>query len=126
MSDCKRNLKGRIRNIEQARGTGSVVFKFSDGSTRAFTFSRQDRLQILIANFELERSRRSGRNLEPRNPRATAIAKLVHRAVQVTPDSRFWHTAGLGMEEWAKREKESAVKKSDAVPDGPEMQGADV
>jgi len=91
-----RNLKDRVRNIEQGRGTNSVVFTFSDGSRRSFSFSRADRASIMVAAFARERARRKGEDFVPRNARADEVAQLIRKATSVRPMSRFWLSAGLG------------------------------
>jgi hypothetical protein len=92
------SLERRLKEIEQGRGSGAVTFTFQDGSKQSFSFSRQDRLKILLANFQLERAKRN-HAAPPANSRAIQIALLIRRALSATPPGRFWWTCGLGLDE---------------------------
>ena len=85
------SLKHRVREIEEARGAGAVNLTFSDGSQQGFNFSRNDRLKVLLASFDIARAARNP-DAQPENPRAIAVARAVARAEEVRPHSPLWDT----------------------------------
>lgn len=89
------SLKRRVREIEQARGSGAVTLSYPDGSSQGFHLaSKNDALEILLASFDIARSASVPGAPPPSNTRATAIARAIGKAEQVAPHSQLWDTVG--------------------------------
>ena|SRR5436190_970898 len=100
------SLKHRVREIEEARGAGAVTVTQSDGSKEGFNFSRNDRLKVLLASFDIARAARNPDAQPYSSPRAIAVAKAIGKAEQVSPHSALWDTVGAivrGAEEDARK-----------------------
>ncbi len=78
------SLKHRVKEIEEARGAGAVNLTFPDGSQQGFNFSRNDRLKVLLASFDIARAARNPDAQPPENPRAVAVARAVARAEELS------------------------------------------
>ena len=123
------SLKHRLRVIEEGQGAGCLTLTFDDGSKRAFNFSRSDRLKILLAAFQIARQSRNPAAKSSASPRAVEIARLIARAEQITPTSRYWAMIAGGVRKSEKESQEiaegAAEENSDATPDVPDVQVAE-
>jgi hypothetical protein len=86
------SLKSRVRAIEEGRGAGALTVIQRDGSKEGFNFSRNDRLKVLLASFDLARAARNPDAQPDSSPRAIAVAKAIGKAEQISPHSALWDT----------------------------------
>jgi hypothetical protein len=86
------SLKRQVREMEKASGAGAVNLTFGDGSERGFNLTRNDRLKVLIASFDLARAARNPEAQPSSSPRAREIALAIATAERITPPSRLWQT----------------------------------
>jgi hypothetical protein len=84
------SLKSRVRKIEEGRGAGAVNLTHGDGSKQSFNLSRNDRLRVLLASFDLARAARNPDAQPYSSPGAIEAAKAIGRAAEVSPHSRLW------------------------------------
>ncbi len=88
------SLKHRVKEIEEARGAGAVTVTHSDGSKEGFNFSRNDRLKLLLASFDIARAARNPAAQPCSTPKAIAVARAIGRAAEVSPHSVLWDNIG--------------------------------
>jgi len=92
-------LKRRVREIEEARGAGAVNLTHADGSKESFNFSRNDRLHVLLASFDIARA---SRNLDAQpysSPRAIQVARQIAHAEGIRPHSALWDSVSAIVKE---------------------------
>jgi hypothetical protein len=88
-----RALKSRVREVEEGSGgAGLVKMTFADGSSDSVILTRNDRLKVLLASFDVSVLRVKPDHKVSSTPRAREIAKLVGKALSVSPASRLWGT----------------------------------
>jgi hypothetical protein len=100
------SLKSRVRKIEEGRGAGAVNLTHGDGSKQSFNLSRNDRLRVLLASFDLARAARNPAAQPYSTPGAIEVAKQIGKAEQVTPHSRLWDTVSEIVREAEKEERD--------------------
>lgn len=100
------SLKRRVRDIEEARGAGSVNLTFPDGSKQSFCLQRNERLRVLLASFDLAHAARDPAAQPQSTPGAIEAAKAIGRAEQVTPASRLWDTVSEIVREAEKEDRD--------------------
>jgi hypothetical protein len=88
------SLKHRVKEIEEARGAGAVNLTHSDGSKESFRFSRNDRLKVLLASFDIARASKNPAAQPDSSPRAIEVARAIGKAAEVSPRARLWDTIG--------------------------------
>ncbi|SRR6266436_6598549 len=87
------SLKRRVREIEEARGTGGLTVQYSDGSSQGFHLdSKNDALKVLLASFDIARSAANPDAPAPSDTRFTRIAREVGKAQEIRPDQALWNT----------------------------------
>jgi hypothetical protein len=84
------SLRGRVKEIEEARGAHGLSLTLSDGSRNGFYLERNDCLEVLLASFHLARAARNPAVEPHSNPRAIEVAKQIGMAEQVSPHSALW------------------------------------
>lgn len=88
-------LERRVREIEEARGSGAVILEYPDGRTQGFHLARQtDELEILFAAIDIARSAADPDAPAPLETRFTRIAREVGKSVGTTTADRedLWQT----------------------------------
>jgi hypothetical protein len=111
------SLKRRVKEIETARGVGSVNLIFSDGSKESFNFSRNECLQVLLASFDIAHAARNPAAQPGSTSRAIAVAKQIGKAEQVTPHSRLWDTVAGIVREAEKEQRDCTTHAPDPASD---------
>ena len=84
------SLKRRVKEIEEARGAGALNLTFSDDSKQSFNLSRNDRLRVLLAAFDLAREARKPDAQPYSTPGAIEAARAIGRATGISPHSALW------------------------------------
>jgi hypothetical protein len=103
-------FKHRLRVIEEGKGTGCFTLTFGDGSKRSFNLTRNGRLKLLLACFEIVRKEANPSAQSTASPRALELAKLFAEADHITPDSRLWATI-RGLRETRKEKENATIEK---------------
>ncbi len=88
------SLKRRVKEIETARGAGALNLTHADGSKESFNFSRNERLKVLLASFDIARASKNPSAQPASTPRAIAVAKAIGKAAEVSPHSVLWDNIG--------------------------------
>ena len=86
------SLKRRVKEIETARSAGAVNVTHVDRSKEGFNLSRNDRLKVLLASFDIARASGNPDARPASSQKAIAIARAIGRAAEVSQNSALWDT----------------------------------
>jgi hypothetical protein len=118
--------KTRLANLEGHVGFDDATLRFADGSTRTVKLprQRQKKLELLIAALD-RASLADHPEIEQAPTKFDGALDLLGRVESIEPGNRLLELV-MDLSKQAAVEREQSRAASDATPEGPTAQGADV